>query len=245
MADILFQLKNVGQKTFFTDLQARKDEYISVLEEIYADGYTDRGKRFTKYFLPVKQNFSHFPSEIILPFGGNFIVECYDIREKLDLEVIQEEVLKILDDQKIRIYMKYILSNIRQIIKKIQSLKLNENLLPYQILIVEKLQTCIEHLKQTYLEVGQTDNNITPKLQWLGKTNVLTTLIYELWQGQEKGKQTSTKPLIKAQKKDLEALLINNFLDSKGKPLSFSTITHYLNTSKPETRAKKGVRIEL
>ena len=85
-----------------------------------------------------------------------------------------------------------------------------------------------------------------PKIQWLGKTNVLVTLIYDLWQGQNKGKDIpSTPPQIIAQKKDLEALLINNFIDSKGKPLTQSVISDYLNTSKPEKRAKKGVRIEL
>lgn len=86
----------------------------------------------------------------------------------------------------------------------------------------------------------------TPKIQWLGKTNVLATLIYDLWQGQDKGsKLPSSKPLIKAQKKDLEQLLIDNFIDAKGKPLTMSTISDYLNTSKPEKRAKKGIRIEL
>ena len=55
------------------------------------------------------------------------------------------------------------------------------------------------------------------KIQWMGKTNVLATLVFNLWQGQDKGKVVaSTPPRILAQKKDLEALLINNFIDSKG-----------------------------
>ncbi|MFJ1288431.1 hypothetical protein, partial [Acinetobacter baumannii] len=61
-----------------------------------------------------------------------------------------------------------------------------------------------------------------PKIQWLGKTNLLATLIYDLWQGQngkEKGNPNS-KPMIKADKKDLEALLLNNFLDKDGNTLS-------------------------
>jgi hypothetical protein len=86
-----------------------------------------------------------------------------------------------------------------------------------------------------------------PKIQWLGKTNLLATLIYDLWQGQngkEKGNPNS-KPMIKADKKDLEALLLNNFLDKDGNTLSASTVSDYLNSSKPEKRAKRGARIEL
>ena len=86
----------------------------------------------------------------------------------------------------------------------------------------------------------------TPKIQWLGKTNVLATLLYDLLHGQDKGKsKSSTAPLIKADKKDLEKLLIENFIDSKGKPLTITTISDYLNSSKPDKRAKFGSRIEL
>jgi hypothetical protein len=86
----------------------------------------------------------------------------------------------------------------------------------------------------------------TPKIQWLGKTNVLATLLYDLWKGQDKGKgKSSTPPMIKADKKDLEKLLLENFIDSKGEPLTIATISDYLNTSKPDKRAKIGSRIEL
>lgn len=88
--------------------------------------------------------------------------------------------------------------------------------------------------------------NHSNKIQWLGKTNVLATLLYDLWKGQDKGKgKAVTSPLIKADKKDLEKLLIENFIDSKGEPLTIATISDYLNTSKPEKRAKIGSRIEL
>lgn len=85
-----------------------------------------------------------------------------------------------------------------------------------------------------------------PKIQWLGRTNLLTTLLYDLWQGQDNGsKLPSSKPLIKAQLKELTELLVNNFIDEKGSPMKASTISDYLNTSKPDKRAKKGVRIEI
>jgi hypothetical protein len=105
-------------------------------------------------------------------------------------------------------------------------------------------------VKYSYLlgniKVDANNTTTNPKIQWLGKTNVLATLIFELWQGQEKGKNIpNTLPMIKAQKKELEELLLNNFLDKDGNPLKASTISDYLNSSKPESRAKKGTRIEL
>jgi len=115
----------------------------------------------------------------------------------------------------------------------------------YKPILIDK----IFHLSQTLYEIYLTSQSLpTPKIQWLGKTNVLATLIYDLWKGQEKGKakdKRRTPSLIKAEKKDLEALLINNFIDARGKPLSESTISDYLNTSKPETRVNSGIRIEL
>ena len=108
-------------------------------------------------------------------------------------------------------------------------------------ILVDKIASFINNLDQFYLTPPLLS---PPKVQWLGKTNVLATLIYDLWQGQDKGKQGSTQPLIKAQKKDLEALLTNNFFDAKGQQLTETTISDYLNTSKPEKRAKRNVRIE-
>ncbi len=107
---------------------------------------------------------------------------------------------------------------------------------------MDKVSRLIQTLKEIYLSL---QDSPTPKIQWLGKTNVLATLFYDLWQGQYKIKESSTRSIIKAQKRDLELLLINNFLDEKGKPLTESTISDYLNTSKPVKRAKKGTRIEL
>jgi hypothetical protein len=246
MADPLYELKNVATKTFFTDLSARKDEYVSVLEVIYDDNFTNRDKKFTKYCRLLNQNFSKYPSEIILPFNGNFIIECYDIREEVTLEQIQEEVLTILDEKKAHLYLKYIISNIHQIVSKLEALKLDDHLEPYRETIIARLYVCIQHLHKTYLQMEPDTSGQARKIKWLGNTNVLATLIYDLWKGQDKGKGTSsTKPLLEAQKKDLENLLINNFIDSKGNPLTLATISDYLNSSKPEKRAKKGVRIEL
>ena len=89
--------------------------------------------------------------------------------------------------------------------------------------------------------------NLAPKIQWLETTNLLTTLFYDLLNGQKKAKKgaKNTRPFIKAKTTDIEKLLIENFLDSEGKELSPETIKTYLNNSRPETRVREGGRIEL
>lgn len=84
-----------------------------------------------------------------------------------------------------------------------------------------------------------------PKIKWLGNTNVLATLIYDLWQGQETPRKPKSKKMIDAQKKDLVNLLVNNFLDANGDPLSPSTIDTYLNSARENSRAGIGIRIEI
>lgn len=79
-----------------------------------------------------------------------------------------------------------------------------------------------------------------PKLKWLGNTNVLITLFYDLLNGQERA-----DPLIEADKNTLKEFLLTNFIDSEGNPLSESTIATLFTPSKVEKRAKKGDRVEL
>lgn len=245
MPDPLYDLKNVANKKFFTDLPTRRIEYTSVLEVIYDEEVTDHKNQLTRYCQTLNKNFSEYPAVIEVPFSGNFTVECYDIREGFTLEAIQSEVLTVLDEKKVQVYVKYIISNLNQVLSKVLSLSLPKEFKTYQNVIADKLQLCIEHLKTTYLKLEHVNSATTPKIKWLGKTNVLATLIFDLWQGQEKDKHTKTQKMIEAQKQDLVALLLNNFVDSKNNPLKETTVDDYLNTSKPEKRAKKGIRIEL
>ncbi|MEP6683931.1 MAG: hypothetical protein ABJA35_11755 [Parafilimonas sp.] len=87
--------------------------------------------------------------------------------------------------------------------------------------------------------------NKASKLRWVENTNLLATLFYELWKGQEKLRGTTTKPFIEATKAQMKEFLINNFVDKDNNPLSEKTIDDYLNSSKVEKRAKQGIRIEL
>jgi hypothetical protein len=174
-------------------------------------------------------------------FASYFINEYNELEKEVRLR-IDEIILTHLDDKKQETFVKGIIAELQVLQTAIEKNTLPVKLELYKPILIDK----ISHLIQTLNEVYLTSKNLsTQKIQWLGKTNVLVTLIYDLWQGQDKIKEPSTKPLIKAQKKDLEALLLNNFIDKNGKPLPESTVSDYLNSSKPEKRAKKGVRIEL
>jgi hypothetical protein len=163
--------------------------------------------------------------------------------------------LKVLDDidfivtdkteEQQKLAIKQILSNIEYYLKELEGWK---NYTFFAADLKQLKENII--IKFSYIlgdfKIATEIETSNPKIQWLGKTNVLATLIYDLWQGQEKGRnEASTIPMLKAQKKDLEELLLNNFLDKEGKPLKASTISDYLNVSKPESRAKEGTRIEL
>ncbi len=79
-----------------------------------------------------------------------------------------------------------------------------------------------------------------PKIKWLGKINILTTLFYDMLNGQDRA-----MPLIDASLDDIESLILNNFLAADGKELSKDTIHTILRPDKYDKRAKKGDRIEI
>jgi hypothetical protein len=89
------------------------------------------------------------------------------------------------------------------------------------------------------------DNTVNTKLKWLGTTNQLATLFWDLWKGQENREGQTTKSMIDTNKNDLMAFLINNFIDKTNEDLKPSTLSDYLNQAKPDKRAKEGVRIEI
>ncbi len=80
----------------------------------------------------------------------------------------------------------------------------------------------------------------THKIQWLGKTNVLVTLFYDLLNGQDKG-----EPLINYPKDELKQFIASSFLDKDGNELSQATIDTIFTPSKGDKRSKIGDRIEL
>lgn len=87
-----------------------------------------------------------------------------------------------------------------------------------------------------------------PKIQWLENTNLLTTLFFEMLNGQDKGKSAPIRqPLIKSTIKDIARLINENFIDAKGNPIPMSTLSDYLSKSsvKNSNKLQKGYRIEL
>lgn len=176
-----------------------------------------------------------------------YLLTEYEKLEKESRSEIDKIILNLLDEKKQQVFIKAIIAELQTLHDAIKELVIKPEYTEYRNLLLRDSVRYCELLKAILQQPNLSTNNSTPKIQWLGKTNILATLIYDLWQGQDKGKGTSTRPMIKADKKDLEQLIINNFLDSKGKPLTISTISDYLNTNKDKAakRAKRGIRIEL
>ena len=170
-----------------------------------------------------------------------FITEYNELEKRSRLNV-DSIILSYLEKNKQELFIKNIIAELQVLQDAIRKASQDSKHEVFRSILFDKVNLFSQSLNEIYLT---TPTSSTPKIHWLGKTNILATLLYDLWQGQDKGKAPRTSNLIKAQKKDLEALLINNFLDKNGKPLTESTISDYLNISKPEKRAKKGIRIEL
>ncbi|HEV8505295.1 MAG TPA: hypothetical protein VGQ53_07850 [Chitinophagaceae bacterium] len=92
------------------------------------------------------------------------------------------------------------------------------------------------------IESGKPDKETaTYKIKWKANINVLSTLFFDLLNGQDKN-----PAIIEAgSAKVIQDFLIDNFIDAKGKPLSKSSIETHFSTEKRGKRAKKGDRIEI
>lgn len=218
------------EEKFYTDY------YAELSTGLYVDLERDKDRMKVS---GVDLEGNNFGSYITL---SSYFLSEYNKLEKQSRLNIDRIVLSHLEENKQELFIRNIIAELQVLQVAISKSPLDSKNEVYRSILLDKVNLFSESLNEIYLTPPTAS---TPKIQWLGKTNVLATLFYDLWQGQDKGKAPSTKPLIKAQKKDLEALLINNFLDEKGKPLTESTISDYLNTSKPEKRAKEGIRIEL
>jgi hypothetical protein len=225
-------------------------EKISAFRETFMTqaflmGSTGKTEEELECFITIDET-SYPPSQELVGFNG-FIKHLID--GNAIIKEIDKTVLALLDDKKKEYYLKTTLNTIthlEQLLYQRDDLKKYTSIEDTLIAIKESI---IAKYNLPVHESSIVDaKKANPKIQWLGKTNILTTLLFDLWQGQSKGsKKAQTKPLIKAQKKDLMDLLLNNFIDADGNPLKESTISDYLNTSeeKSTSKAKLGVRIEL
>lgn len=104
-------------------------------------------------------------------------------------------------------------------------------------IIIEALNACMDFCNQYVLNkyvVGE--QKVAIKLKWLGQTNVLTTLFYDLLIGTK-----SNVKMIDADKTTLANFIVNNFLAEDGQQLSYNTI--YSNLTKDGKLAKNPIEI--
>lgn len=182
----------------------------------------------------------------ISPKGRDFI-NCLKsssrkLKESFELAIFED--VKKNADKKF-----FIEKHIKKIERLIERIKIKY---PYYEFFTEDLEELIQNIQHESVSLNPIDaQNIQelisdtnsskhfPKIKWKGKTNVLVTFFYDLLNGQDNKEQ-----LVEAQKKDIKNLLIQNFMDADGNPLSESTIDTILSTTKTDKRANKGDRIE-
>ncbi len=178
---------------------------------------------------------------------SSYLIDEYNKLEEEAQTIIDENVLSLLDENKQGELIKNIRTELQVLYDNIKEVKLETKHEVYRPILLNQVDSFNKLLYALYQSKKRNANSSAPKIQWLEATNILTTLFYELLNGQKKTRKgaTNTKPFIKAKVTDIERLLIDNFLDSDGKSLSPGTIKTYLNNSRPETRVSEGGRIEL
>lgn len=175
-----------------------------------------------------------------------FLSEYNKLQEEARLE-IDKFMLLHLEEKEQSIFIKNVLAELQVLQNAIAKLMVHPKYETYKSILIDKSYSFSSLLKDIYQNQKNEVRTVIPKIQWLAETNLLTTLFYDLLNGQKKATKgaINTKPFIKAKAADIERLLVENFLDSDGKPLKPETIKTYLNKSRPETRVKEGGRIEL
>lgn len=177
-----------------------------------------------------------------------FFEQEYNKLENEARSMIDKVILQHLDDKKQETFIKTMITELQFMQNAVSIFELDGTSSKLKFILLEKSKSFSKMLAMVYLSnTGIPSNTVGfNKIQWLGDIKMLTTLFYELWHGQDKGKNMpSLKSIIKAEKQDIAAMLENHFVNAKGQPLKASTMSDYLNVSKPRERSKEGVRIEL
>lgn len=212
-----------GDETFSMALEENREEgYYTIDSSFFEEGALE----ITKVYF--KDRLSHLCKKEKLIFFNN--IDTYVLHEK-DSKVSNE-------------YLQRIILEISYLVSTCEGQKQLEK---YPV-IVETLKSIKGHLQSKYnlaeqaVAVSNKKMN-NPKLQWTGKINVLTTLFYDLiFENKEKG----ITPLIKANSKEIEDFILNNFVDSNGQPFERNTINTNLKPSKQNSKRAKGeISIEI
>lgn len=144
-------------------------------------------------------------------------------------EIVQKEDLKYK-----AVIVDHYYTSISYLASKIDVAK---HLVPYPFVkeIIISLKTTLD---EKYQPMTENNTCTKSKFQWLGNTNVLTTLFHDLLYGQNK------KPaLLVAKEVDIKKFLLEHFIDKEGNTLSSDTINKYFSSS--QKHAKSGDKIVL
>jgi len=225
-----YRIKEIENKFFsVTILHAEEGNSFSIaLEENRGEGYYILDNSFLDIDLPNKR--IYFKDHL----DGICQKEKLAFLNSLDIHILNEKDSKSANE--------YLLKILFEVNYLMAASKDKEYLEKYPV-IIETIKAIKNHL---HLKYGLSDNlnivsnkkGINPKIQWLGKTNVLTTLFYDLLNGI---KSENIQPLIKATTKDIEKLIVENFIDQDGNEFQMeSTIKDYLKPSKQSSKRAKG-----
>lgn len=241
----LAELSLIARKEFFTDTEARRVDYFDALRQEY-DAVEEKiieGEEGMYFY-----NYDHSKTKY-LKKSDLYIIECYEKLEAREVYLLKERVYTALEPQKIETYISYTVSELANIIDTIGGFDLDKPIAISRDIIVGKMEEFSRYIRGSYLNM---ENNVMvkqamPKIRWTADIKLLTTLFFELKEGQKKTRrgEISTRSVIRANTVDIERLLIDNFLDEDGKQLNPNTIHAYLKKGKHENRVAEGGRIEL
>lgn len=139
-------------------------------------------------------------------------------------------------------------SRIRYYLEKIPGIQADKIAIDLICGSLSELELDIENRYEFIISKRGESMTYKSKIQWLENTNLLTTLFYDMLNGQNKGKsEPPRKPMLKSTIKDIAKLINENFVDAKGNPIPMTTLSDYLSTSSVKSANKllKGYRIEL
>lgn len=218
--------------------KAKDKFYSSYPEEMILE--LDRERESIKIMNP----FDSESLSIVRYFHHYFKEACYSEMDT-SIKAIEVDILKAGDTVKEKNYLKKVIEQIDLLISTSKE-RVDLQKYPFISSILESTKEFIQgkyNLKEKNTVTKQVTHS-TPKIQWLGKTNILTTLFNDLLNGI---RAEGIQPLINSTPKEIEKLIVENFIDQEGKEFQMDgTIGEYLKASRQSTkRAKGGISIEI
>jgi hypothetical protein len=209
------------------------DDYLNFINDKYHPGYDS--KRMLEFIKTEEYR--------------EFLIEIFAVETPKIYKRFESDILKAESKERQESLILFIINSVDEYYEKLGEDKNFD-------LIYEEFEIDLKRLKSKIIRrfghllppqlLKESSNPWNPKIKWLGNVNLLTTLIYDLWKGQDKGKGNApSEPLIKVNKKeDLIELICKNFINSKGEAFSPSSLSTYFGP-KSINKVKGGNRIEI